>query len=467
MLRSLADPQTALEGAGVALAVVVFLYVLAKVESGTSRHIGGRMLVWTLVLTPVLPTTVDILRGAGASLQTLTVDDSQLSSTAQNLSHVMQILLIASTILALRESSAAGARGTTTLFWLVTGLWFATLLSAIDSSWSPKLAGWLLPVVVYALFASSRAGMPVLAELRRVVFVLLGASLLMYALRPGLALESGTRGGSTALRLAGVFSQPNGLGDIAAAGLVLALATTRGVRLAVLAAVACACMVLSDSRSAFAAAAVAVPLVLAAPSMHGSRGRTAIRRLALVVGSVIAGVLIVQNTVLDTADLTALNGRTLIWEYVRQEWQQHPWFGAGPNGWLSARLLSEVPVYAGQAHNQFFDTLYLYGVVGLLALAALLVTCLVRAWGRWRLGAPAALALLVCLLVTGVAESPFKLDVSGFSQEGAIALCAIAAIQSGIGRGPGSRGSAADDAAAPHISDAEPDDAELDHAVLG
>jgi O-antigen ligase len=440
MLSSLSQPQTVFELALMLVAALVFLFALAKVEAGESRLLASRALVWIAVLTPVIPVTIDILRGAGATVQVVTVDDSQLSPTALFASHALQILLLIAAALSLRESAARAVRGTTLLFWLVQLLWFVTLLSAISSSWAPKLLGWTLPLVVFALFAAARAGAPVIADLRRAVFALLVSSLAMYILTPTLATDAATRSGSTALRLAGVFSQPNGLGEVAAVGLVLALATTRGVWLVVLSAIACTCIVLADSRTAFAAAAVSVPLVLAAPRRTGSRGRNVLRQLVLAAGSAIAAVLIIQSAVLGSgSDVSSLNGRTLVWDYVRQEWQQQPWLGAGPGGWQSARLLSQVPIYAGQAHNQFFESLYLYGIAGVLALAVLLVVAAVHARIEWSCGSPAPLAIIVCLIVTGFAESPFRMDVSGMSLEGVIALCTLSALQIGRARG-GPRG---------------------------
>ncbi len=431
MLQQLTAPRTLLEVALLVVATIVLLLALSRVESAESGYMAGRALVWLMVLTSVVPVTIDELTGGRSADVTGGVDDSQLGPLAQSLSHVMQVLLVLVAALALREAVLKRVRGASSAFWLILALWFVTLLSAIANSWSPKLLGWLLPLVVLALFASARSGAPILSELRRVLVAVLAASLAMFVLAPGAATMTATRsaeGGGA--RLAGVFSHPNGMGAAAAAALVLGLATSSGLRRVAISLMALLTLALADSRTALVAAAVCIPLVLAAPAAVGARvDSDAVRRLILAVCSLAGGTLVVQGLLANSTDISSVNGRTLVWQYVIEEWQRQPALGAGPDGWSAARLLAEVPQYAGQAHNQFFETLYLYGLAGVVVLGLVVVVALVKAGRLWRTGAPAALALLVCILVTGFSESPLKFDISGLTAEGAIALVAIAVIQ--------------------------------------
>ena len=432
------------------LGAIVLLLTLAKIESAQDRHIAGRVLVWITVLASVLPVTLDELtRGRPADSAASPLDD-QLGPLGAGVSRGLQVALVIVAMMAIREAVRHGLRGASGLYWLFLLAWFATLLSAINSAWSPKLLGWLMPLIVLALFAAARAGAPLLAELRRVVLAIVFVSLTMYVLVPSMATLSATRSsGAVDARLAGVFSQPNGMGAVAAVALILTLATTVGVYRTVTAAVAIVALVLADSRTALVAVAICVPVILAAPRLSTVKGSDQVRRLSVAACSLMGGFLLVQNLVSQSTDVASLNGRTLVWDYVIQEWHTQPLLGAGPDGWTGARMLADVPLYAGQAHNQFFETLFLYGVVGLVGLGLLVGASLVGALRMWRMQSPVPLGLLVCLLVTGFSESPFKFDIAGLSAEGAIGLVAIAVLQ-----GPRRRTSADADTCADALTDA-------------
>jgi O-antigen ligase len=429
VLAQLLAPTTVLDLGLLALASLVTVLGLARVEGGHSRFPAGRVLVWLMVLASVLPTTIDELTQGRAAVDAGLADPA-LGSLAQNVSRAMQVALVIVAVLALREAVRSGASGTTAHYWLFFVLWFVTLLSAVNNVWSPKLLGGLMPLVAYALFAAARAGAPLIAELRRVMVAILVVSLTMYVLTPAVATLSATRStGVDDARLAGVFSHPNGMGAAAAVALLLALVMERGVARSMTVVLAVAALLLSDSRTALVAVAACVPLLLAAPRLQSTRVSSQARRLGVVVGALSGGFLLVQGLLTNSSDVASVNGRTLVWDYVIEEWHSQRYFGAGPDGWTSARLLAAVPQYAGQAHNQFFETLYLFGLFGVIVLTLLLVVNIASACRLFRAGNPLPLGVLVCLLVTGFSESPLKFDISGLSAEGAIALVTLAVIQ--------------------------------------
>ena len=429
MIDKLATPDALFTAGLLILATALLMLMLAKAEFTHSRFVFGRTLVWLLVLVSVLPVTVDELSRGRSSDLTATLLDDQLGPVATNVSRGMQIALVLVAWLAIQEALSHGARGASLVLGLFLLVWFCTVLSAVDNSWAPKPIGLMLPLIGWAVFASSRAGAPLLAELRRVLLAIVVVSLAMYVLAPSLATLSGTRSPDSDPRLAGVFSQPNGMGAAAAASLLLLLATTAGAYRVVTMSIAGVALILADSRTALFAVALCVPILLIAPHARRRRGPDQARQLLVTLGSLLAGFVVFQSLLHGSTNVSTLNGRTLIWEYVTQEWQTHPLLGAGPDGWTAARLLANVPLYAGQAHNEFFDTLYLFGVTGVIALVALLGYSLRGASRLWREGSPIPLAMLVCLVITGVSESPFKFDVTGVSAEGAIALVVLASVQ--------------------------------------
>lgn len=427
MLSQLLTPGVLLELGLLAVACVALLLGLLKVDGGRSHFVATRLLVWLMVLASVLPVTIDQLtRGRIADVSGA---DAQLGSLGQQTSRGMQIALVIVAVLVLREAARAGARGPSGLYAVFFIGWFVTVLSSINNGWSPKLLGWLMPLVVLALFASARAGAPLLVELRRVLLAVVVVSLGMYFFVPSVATLSGTRSGVIDARLAGVFSHPNGMGAAAAVALLLSIATSKGLYRSVTIALAGVTLVLSDSRTALVAVAVCVPILLVAPGTTGARTSGQTRRLAVILGSLAGGFLLVQGLLTNSTDVASANGRTLVWDYVLQEWHTQPFFGAGPDGWTSARMIAAVPQYAGQAHNQFFETLYLFGLFGVVSMVLLIAVGLVRAWRFWLVGNALPLALLACLLVTGFSESPLKFDVSGLSAEGAIGLVVFAMVQ--------------------------------------
>ena len=127
------------------------------------------------------------------------------------------------------------------------------------------------------------------------------------------------------------------------------------------------------------------------------------------------------------------NGRTVLWSKVAPQTLDHPWFGHGPDGYLYSGAMG---TRSEQPHNVFLQFVFEWGMVGAVAMLALLFLVLrqqvwhVRALRRRsepdddrvaRLGALAALmALCIQSLVDGTLHNAFPLALGAIS----LAICA-------------------------------------------
>ncbi len=102
-----------------------------------------------------------------------------------------------------------------------------------------------------------------------------------------------------------------------------------------------------------------------------------------------------------------LTGRQAIWDITLQTWAEHPLVGYGPGLWgIEFREKLGMP-FAGQAHNQYLQTLGEFGLLGALVLGVYLILIARRAW-RLRATLPVGLPLLGLLLTVGMVEAPLR-----------------------------------------------------------
>ena len=130
---------------------------------------------------------------------------------------------------------------------------------------------------------------------------------------------------------------------------------------------------------------------------------------AVVLGSQSVTATVVQN-VTAGALTRALNGRQSAWTYAYAEFQRNHLFGYGPSLFSPAyrALLPAQLQYAGQAHNQIFQTL---GEAGIVGFAGLLIYCLAVSVAATRCTARTeglAWALVASLFVRMVGEAPLR-----------------------------------------------------------
>jgi O-antigen ligase len=112
-----------------------------------------------------------------------------------------------------------------------------------------------------------------------------------------------------------------------------------------------------------------------------------------------------------------LNGRTYVWDATIEVWEESRIFGYGPTLWseeFRARY-GEFFAFAGQAHNQFIQSLGESGLVGLGALVVYFLTMLVVAMKTSERTAGLSLAcfsLIAVRLLTEAALRTYRVDAA-------------------------------------------------------
>jgi O-antigen ligase len=235
-------------------------------------------------------------------------------------------------------------------------------------------------------------------------------------LAPELAAYSGVGGEAFTreLRIAGAFATPNEAGNIAAVSVVLSLASRRHPRLVRYAWTSSSLLVLmlTQSYTAWFSCVIGVSVLMLARA----RGKPHFRLVA-ILASVAALSTTARTTVLAdaSADVTTVNGRALAWEYVLQNWGEAPFLGHGPGIWHQLIISQRLPEWAVHAHNQLLNTLFVAGVLGVLALIVAVFATAVSAAQRWQGGLAAGAALLSLQLARSVSEVPFEIVFGGFN----------------------------------------------------
>ena len=184
-------------------------------------------------------------------------------------------------------------------------------------------------------------------------------------------------------------------------------------------------LALTRSSTVFvAAAAVAVVCAAAWFARHGSGARrvaTAVGLLAGVALAVVGAVLLRGPLLAVLGKSPDLTNRLDIWTTVTDLAAQRPVAGWG---WVSywapwVEPFDDLVVIKGvtylQAHNAWLDVFLQLGIIGLIVVGAFVLTTIVRTW-VYALDGPRAdaivpLALLVAVLVQGLAESRLLIEI--------------------------------------------------------
>jgi O-antigen ligase len=145
-------------------------------------------------------------------------------------------------------------------------------------------------------------------------------------------------------------------------------------------------------------------------------------------------------------DLTTLMGRYRIWEIAVQEWRNNPFFGYGLTMWNEEyRIRVGMTDFAYTAHNQFFQSLAVAGIIGVTGLAIYALTLLWFVLKTTKASQGLTLALFVLLSVQSVTEVPLSMT-SGFGLAQQVHLLLLMVLASRIPAGsiesPGTRASA-------------------------
>lgn len=119
-----------------------------------------------------------------------------------------------------------------------------------------------------------------------------------------------------------------------------------------------------------------------------------------------------------------LTGRPQLWASAMDYFVASPFFGWGASRWVTNGALGLFDSAANySAHNQFYDTAFVAGVVGLVGLGYLIVTAL---WQNGLASRLSAVVLLVPVTVIGFTERAFgvgSLDWLAFSYAALILVC--------------------------------------------
>lgn len=106
-------------------------------------------------------------------------------------------------------------------------------------------------------------------------------------------------------------------------------------------------------------------------------------------------------------DFSTLTGRTLIWQVTLNLWEQNPLFGYGPDLWDAKMGLTYAPVVghvAPHAHNQFYQSLGVAGIIGVVGLLVYAMALLAYGMRYGNATNGVASALVAAMLLLGITE---------------------------------------------------------------
>lgn len=289
----------------------------------------------------------------------------------------LNVLMIASSFILFgigrRQSAKGFAVGSALAFLAVGFLWLSSLWS-LDPSKSSRVAIVYLYVILGAIGVARTMHVDEFMNLLSwCCFLSAIASLFLVFASPSVVFNMGVEG----YDYRGIFTHKNVLGQVMATG---ALATLHGIRVARRGYLGKFCMVLVFVAMAYASkstAALLVSLVFCGISGFDSllRKGGAARVIGIVLAVVLTPVLIVAVFAPDAFLIMigkdpTLTGRTVIWEYVKQDIAMKPWLGWGYFGFWStsnpaALEISNVMGFVvPQAHNGLYEFLLNVGVIG-------------------------------------------------------------------------------------------------------
>lgn len=291
------------------------------------------------------------------------------------------------------------------IFVLVLGYWLVTAVSNYYAGLPVgRLSFWAIPLIFLVAWQYRVRYGDSLRLLALVSLAVCGASLLLAYVEPSAAFFDEARVARflSTERLAGVTEHPNALGLLAALGVVLWWYWKPWLGLPICG----VALIASDSRTAWLACAAAFIVIFVA----GRHRERPFSPAQLVFGGVllvaVAWFLVTYAAPEQQQELT-FTGRVEVWEFVGSHWDQSPVIGHGPGVWQELISGGQLPIWAGQAHNQLLQTLYTTGLVGVVLLLALAWCWTANNLRFARDGFPLPLALEAALVVYALFESPF------------------------------------------------------------
>ncbi|MEI6536988.1 MAG: O-antigen ligase family protein, partial [Verrucomicrobiaceae bacterium] len=206
---------------------------------------------------------------------------------------------------------------------------------------------------------------------------------------------------------AGVYPHPNALGPISAICIILCFAYRPRFKVIWITASGVALWA-SDSRTSI----IILPIALLAMMIDRRKLPAIFRNASLLLGA--SAVILVLFTTsfatstIESSDTQTLNGRTQLWSDAIAQWSDSPIVGSGPNSFDVSYRLQTGRDYAGQAHNQFLQTLASEGSLGLLALCFFLYFVAKNGFRSRTNTSSASIAVGIIVLATLLVESPLR-----------------------------------------------------------
>jgi O-antigen ligase len=406
-------------------------------------------MAWLLVVTMVCPEDFNYQSG-----------DTMPTSGSITSRLIWLSLLGASVVIAFWQMPRVKAVLRRTNPWL----WGFFFLALASTAWSDDPATTLRRMLRFAAFLGVALAMVLPGwgprrfqeVLRPVLAVLLAGSVLFALSSPTLAIEQLDQA-ELAGAWKGLAMQKNGLGSLAALGVILWLHALRtrsgkpllnflGLGLAVL------CLVKSrSSTSLFAAAFASAAMFMMQQTSPALR-----RYMPYLVGS-FTGLLLLYSiavmnvvphlafilkpvTMLSGKDLS-FSGRTAIWDILRNHMAYHPWLGSGYGaywrgilpGTPSFEMVARLYFYPTEGHNGYLDVLNDLGWAGGVVLVGFLVTHLRQCLQLLKVDRAQGslfLALLFQQMIANLSESRwFNVLSVEFVFQVMAALCVARALQ--------------------------------------
>ena len=223
-------------------------------------------------------------------------------------------------------------------------------------------------------------------------------------------------------RLYGLTDHANSLGIVAAAALIIELSPMVRARPSIIIA-AChlATLILAQSKTAWIAALICILFVrwswIKSRIFDGDGWRATIGvgialcfLSALVVAVVGFGISFDKLTQsLSDTGIYTFTGRTEIWRVTLDEFFKSPVYGYGPSLWDMQFRIERGMLGAGQAHNQFIQTLGQSGGLGAFSMLVYIGVLLYFVFKAWEASQGLAFVLLILIVVRCFSESPLRM----------------------------------------------------------
>jgi exopolysaccharide production protein ExoQ len=322
-----------------------------------------------------------------------------------------------------------GLRYRQPLFTNGSGLWLGVaafaggslIASFLGTVPSMNYGLFFVPVVFSALYFLPSADHGwLMAQLKGVLLLFIFGSIIACLLAPEWAFELNYDGSSISgvdVRLYGLSTHANILGPIAALYLILEwLHPSKRLYRFINCSAAAFVLVSAQSKTALVIAGAMVLLKIVMWAWY-SRSRSIGRSLtALSSGAALAVLLVLLPTVISELErpeyhnYVMLTGRTSIWDITVETWRWSPVFGYGPTIWdLDFRLQhGHGYIWAGNAHNQFVQSLGEAGLVGIAGFIAYMIVLLLYAFRYARQTQGASLAIFLFLFLRTVTEASLR-----------------------------------------------------------